>query len=551
MSTILLNIGFDSGMIMPVVMILIGILVFFTIVRFVAKSYIKIPPNKVAIFYGRKNKTQDGTVKGYKVLTGGAKIKIPIIEDVQYLDLAVFSIPIQVAKAPNKDNILVTLKGVANVKIGNDEASLMAAAERFLGRSQSEIRDIAHENLTGHLRSIAGTMTIEDLVSNRDKLNQSVITEAGQDLKKMGLTIDLLTIQEVDDEYGYIEQLGRKRTAEVKMAAEVGTADAERESKIKTTTAQKDAELKANENAIAIAESEKLRDVKKASFTAEVATETAKAEQAGPLAQQLAEKAVVEAEQEKLKAQTIKKTEVAEAEALRKEQELIATVIKPAEAQKKADIVTAEASQQKQIIEAEGKQKAIEKLAEAEKQKKSLEGQGEAEAIKARALAEAEGVKAKMLAEAEGIQAKLLAEAEGTLKKAEAYKMLDDTGKFLLILEAVERILPAAIREFAGVAGEMAKPFGEIDNISIIDFGGGNGKDGTALSKFGQTVPEMLGKMWAGAQAMGIDLNSLFGRFGIDPKNMIGTTVQNTEKKDVEFEDPEKKNNPKKGEDDK
>ena len=505
---------------MTFIWILIAIIVFFAIIRFIAKNYIKIPPNKVGIFSGKKSRTEAGAVTGFKVITGGAKLKWPIIEDVTFLDLTVFSIPIQVVKAPNTDKLPVTLKGVANVKILSDEASLMAAAERFLSKSQEEIQSIAHENLTGHLRSIAGKMTIEDLVGNRDKLNSTVMTEAGEDLKKMGLGIDLLTIQEVDDEYGYIEQLGKKRTAEVKRDAEVGTAEAQKESTIQTSTARKDAAIEANKNEVATAESDKDRDVKRAQYSAEVATEEARARQAGPLATQQAEKAVLEAEQDKLRAQTEKRTGVAEAEAKRKEQELVGTVVKPAEANKTAEIVHSEASRQKQIIEAEGQQLAMEKLAEGTRQKQALEGAGRAAAI--RAIGEAE---------ADAIRAKLLAEAEGKLKLAEAYKQLDETGKFLLVLEAIERILPAAIREFAGVATAIAKPFGDIDNISIVDFGGKG--EGTALGRFGQTVPEMIAKLWGGASAAGIDLNALFSKLGIDASRMIGqfSAADNDEQK--------------------
>lgn len=60
----------------------------------------------------------------------------------------------------------------------------MAACERFLGKSNEEIKDIAYKNLEGHLRAIAGTMTIENLVGDRSLLNQAVLKEATVDLAK-------------------------------------------------------------------------------------------------------------------------------------------------------------------------------------------------------------------------------------------------------------------------------------------------------------------------------------------------------------------------------
>ena len=242
-------------------------------ITFITRNYIKVAPNQVAVFFGRKYKAKDGTEIGFKVVTGGAKFKIPIVESVQMLDLSVFSIDLEVKKAPNKDGVYVNLKGVANVKILSDEASLMAACERFLHKTPEQIKDIAFKNLEGHLRAIAGGMTIEELVGDRTKLNQAVLNDAATDLKKLGLGVDLLTIQEVTDDNGYIDQLGKKRTSEVTRDAAMGKATADKESTIQTTTAKKDAALAENTNLVGIAESEKERDVKKANFVAQVAKE--------------------------------------------------------------------------------------------------------------------------------------------------------------------------------------------------------------------------------------------------------------------------------------
>jgi len=494
--------------------ILGGVLLIIGLFAFVSRNYVKVAPNRVAVFYGRKNKLAgiDGKiqVKGYRVVTGGAKFKIPILEQVTFLDLNVFSIDIDVKDAPNKDGVPVTLRGVANVKIKSDEQSLMNACERFLNMTPDQIKQIAFKNLEGHLRSIAGTMTIEDLVGDRTKLNAAVLNDAAKDLDKLGLGIDLLTIQEISDKNGYIEQLGKKRTAQVVRDAQIGKADAEKEATIQTTTAQKDGALKANENNVLIADSERERDVKKAQYSAKVAAETATAAQAGPLAEANAKKAVVIAQQEVKRADTEKATEVAEAQANKREKELVAEVIKPAEAAKSALILEAEAKQQAMIIEAEGEQKKIQMIAEANKQRLALEGEGAAVAIKA-----------KLVAEAEGKQAGLLAEAVGILKKAEAYEKLDQTGKLLQILEVVERVLPGAIKEFAGVMEATAKPLGNIKEVKVIDFGG-NSEGGSSVSRFGKIVPEMVTNLLAGLNGAGVDINALLSKVGINAEELLG-----------------------------
>lgn len=483
------------------VIALLTVVIVVSIIGFISRNYIKVAPNEVVVFYGRKYKAADGTEIGFKVVTGGARLKIPIIESTLRLPLTVMSIDLQVQNAPNKDGVPVSLRGVANVKLLSDEESLRASAERFLGMNQQQIEALAYKNLEGHLRSIAGVMSVEELVNDRTKLNQAVLADAAADLKKLGLGIDLLTIQEVTDNMGYIDQLGKRRTAEVVRDAEVGKAEAEKESKIKTTTALKDGVEKENENLILIAESNKNRDVQKQVYFAEVEKQAATAQQAGPLAKAQAEKAVVEAEQEVKIAQTKKQQELATEEAIRKEKELLATVVKPAEAAKLAKVATAEADKT-----------AIVLASEADRQKKINEGEGTAKAIEANLLAEAAGIKAKLVAEAEGIE-----------KKAEAYSKLDEAGKFLLILEAVERIAPAVVREFAGVMEAAAKPFESIDSVQIIDFGGnGAGGSKSALSNFGQVAPEMIFKFIAAAQGAGIDVQGLLAKAGIDMSKFVG-----------------------------
>ncbi len=446
------------------------------LIRLVANNYIKVPPNKVAIFYGRKRITQTGEAVGFRVITGGSKFKIPIVESVSYLELNMFSIELTVHGAPNKDGVLTNVKGVANVKFLSDEPSLMAASERFLGMSSQAIKDIAYRNLEGHLRAIIGRLTMEEIVSDRTKFNQEVLREASEDLKKMGLGIDVLTVQEVDDELGYIKALGQSRTAEVKRDAAIGTAEADRDATIRSSTAEREAQQTARNNDALVLEAEKDRDVKKALFDAEVERERATASQAGPLAAAQARAAVIAAD-----------TEIARAEAARTQQQLLSTIVRQAEAEQLAAVARADGERQAAIL-----------AAEAEEQKKILEGRGRAFAIRA------EGE-----AQADVIRLKLLAEAEGVLKKAEAYEKLEETGQVLQILEQLQVIIPAALRELAPVMAEIAKPLAGVDRISLVDFGGNGATDGGSVARFAQVVPQVLIKLFEGLRAVGLNPDDL------------------------------------------
>ena len=502
--------------IIPILVIMVvGVLLL--IVKIVANLIVKVPPNRVAVFYGKKRTTADGKVVGFRLITGGSKIRVPIFENVAFLDLNVFSIDLSVTNAPNKDGVLVNIRGVANVKILSDEVSLMAACERFLGMKPEQIKEIAYKNLEGHLRGIIGRLTVEEMVSSRQKFNQEVLQEAGEDLRKIGLGLDVLTIQEIEDQYGYIKALGQRRTAEVMRDATVGRsqaerdatigksqadrdavigkAEADRDAMIRETTAKREAAQTSNQNLALIAEAEKLRDVKKAQYLAEVQREQALAAQAGPLAEAEARKAVVERQVEVERARTVKEAEVALAEADKQEKQLLATVVRPAEAERQAAVARADGERQVAIAVAEGQRQATIKTAEAEQFKREMEGKGLGAAIRAQGEAEA-GI----------IRLKLVAEAEGIMKRAEAFKQLDEAGRLLQILDAVGRILPESLEKLAPVMGEIAKPLGNVDRISIVDFGGGGGGNGsTGVSRFAQTVPTVLVQLFESLKAVGLD----------------------------------------------
>ena len=120
------------GFMVPVAVILVVIVGFFLVLRSVFALYVKVPPNKAAIFYGRKSKTGGGQIIGAKVVSGGGKFRIPLVEAVGWLDLSTMSMDLEVKEIPNTHGVPVSIKGVANVKIKSDDVSLAAAAEPFL-----------------------------------------------------------------------------------------------------------------------------------------------------------------------------------------------------------------------------------------------------------------------------------------------------------------------------------------------------------------------------------------------------------------------------------
>ena len=505
-----------------------GIVLIGSILGFVSKNYIKIPPNKAAVIFGRKKKItlsmedEDGNVtetkisKGYRVVAGGGVFKIPIIEQVEFMNLSNRSLEVNVKDAPNKDGVMTTIEGVANVKFASETNLLRVAVERFLGRPDPEVNKIILQNLEGHLRAVVGKMTMEELIGDKTALNQAVLDEADEDFNKMGIEIDFVNIQDIRDNDNYIENLGRKRAAEIKKNADIGEAEAQRDALKKTSDAEKEGIEVANENKERIFESNKARDVKAAEMKALTDKENEIANQAGPLSQARALKEVVEAQARTEAAQEKALVEVEVNRALKEEKRYVAEMIVPAEASKKEKIINADAQKAAVVIEAEGIQTATVKKAT-----------GDADAVLLAKKAEAEGqaaiVREAGLAEADAIKAKLLAEAEGIKEKAVAYAALDQTGKFLEVLNALQTLAPTVVKEFAGVMAASTAHLANVDEIKVIDFGG-QGKGGSSIGKFGSAPVEILTKFFEATKGTGLDVSKLFNFIGVNPEEIVKTT---------------------------
>jgi flotillin len=113
----------------------------------------------------------------------------------------------------------------------SDEA-MFKALEAFLGKSESAIRDSILQTLEGHLRSILGTLTVEEVYQDRENFARLVREHASPDVAKMGLEILSFTIKDVADSVGYLDSLGKKQIAAVVAGAEIGKAESARDSGI-------------------------------------------------------------------------------------------------------------------------------------------------------------------------------------------------------------------------------------------------------------------------------------------------------------------------------
>jgi len=498
-------------LLLPVVILAVVLAVFIAGWLF-SRNYIKVSPNAVAVFSGRKRKLADGRMVGYRMVKGGAALRIPLLEKVEYLSLNVMTIPLEIKRAYTLKGVPVSVKAVANVKIRSDDTSLQAAAERFLGMTHDQIQRVIFQTLEGHLRSILGTLTVEEINNDRQSFAQKLTSEAAADLEKMGLGVDVLTIQEISDEEEYLNALGKRRTAEVKRDATIGEAEATRDAKIKSALALQEGERARFSAEAEIAQAQRDFMIRQAQYQAEVETQKATAAQAGPLSQAKARQGVVAEEVKVERQRTLEMISVQEQEVQRKQRELEATVIKPAEADRLAAIVRAEAEKQAAILQAEGRRSALIAMAEAEQEKLRKEGFGRAAAVEAEGKAEAAKIEAIGLAQAKAIEAQGVAEATAILRKADAWKQFNDAAKLQTILEK----LPAIIAASTGVFGAVAAPLGNIDKLVVIDQGGGAPGSGTSgLERLAKTSPSVIFNLLQQLEALGLNLPAVLQQLGV------------------------------------
>jgi flotillin len=407
--------------------------------------YKKVPPDKAMVVYGRK---QIGR-KGYQVISGGAKFIVPIIEsyeflplDVRTLDVNVNDIVTDVARSGAKVNI----KTVAQVKVSSDPATLDTAAEHLLHKTDPEINEIAMKTLEGHVRGVCATLTVELINSDRDAISSQIQTMAAADLKNMGIDIRSFVIRDLEDEHGYLDALGVKKTEEVKRDARIGKANANREATIQEAKAAMEGE-QANAGAEAkVAVFHRDRDITRQKAEAEVERERANREisfslQDATRRQELVvEQRIIDIKDKE------KQVEVMQQEVLRREQEQTAEQVVPARAHADAMAAEADGEKRKAIITSEGEKQKLILIAEGEKERLSKVALGQAEKIRQEGTAEADIIRLKGEAEAYAIRAKGLAEAEAMAKKAHAWEQYGRAAVTELIVEKLPEIVAEAAR---------------------------------------------------------------------------------------------------------
>jgi flotillin len=266
----------------------------------------------------------------FRVVTGHGAFVAPIFRKVRYLTLAMQEAEVG-EQCVTKQGITLSVRAVIAFKVGNDAESIINAGQRFLS-DQNQMPVLTGRIFAGHLRSIIGSMTVEEIVTERQKLAIEVLDGSKAEMAAIGLTVDALQIQSIDDMgAGYIKAMAAPHQAAIQQQAKVAQANADQQA----VAAQQDSARRQAEYARQTA-------VVQAQYKAEIDKAQAMAAQAGPLAQAEAQQAVIAAQ-----------AELAMHQAELRQKQLVAEVIRPAEAEAEKVKILAKADAERTRIAAE------------------------------------------------------------------------------------------------------------------------------------------------------------------------------------------------------
>jgi uncharacterized membrane protein YqiK len=370
----------------------------------------------------------DAETPSYKIAVGKGALVLPGLQAVRKLSLNAKKADLTVQTVTSQ-GVPISVRGVVVYKVGNTPREIANAASRFLGEDEQTMASTVNELFSGHLRSILGGLTMEEIIRDRARLSAETRSSSAEEMETLGLKIDSLQIQEVDDPSGYIQNLAAPHQAAVERDARIAAAEANRAATEKEQAAAAAA-------AKAVADSE----VAQSQVKAQADTARSQADQAGPLAQAQAQKQVV-----------VEQTEVAKLQAARREMELQTETVKPAEAARDARIAAAEAKAREVELDAGAQAKRVEIEAGANAKKVEVEATAQARATEQTGLAKAAATRATGEAEAAATAAKLGAEAEGIEKRAAALEKNNEAVIAQTLAEKAPELVRAAAESFRGI----------------------------------------------------------------------------------------------------
>jgi flotillin len=445
----------------PLVVVLIVVYVWFR-----AANTKKVGANEALIISGRTrqevaDRAGHKREVGYRIQIGGSAFVNPLWESAESLPLDIFSVPIKTPEVLTRQGVLLTAEANGQVRVQSDDYSISLAAEQFLGQGQEGITQVAHEVLEGHLRAVIGTLTVEEIYTDRARVAEQVRAAAEADFHKMGLSLVAFALKDISDSQGYIQALGTPQIVRAREQAEIARAETDRELAVKSAHAKKEGDIARLQAETEVAQATRDFEVHRADFQAVINQKRAHADATYELERNRMAAEIKKTEFELRLLEKQKSIELEEKEIVRRERELEATVKKPAEAMSVQARIEAEAEAYRKELEAKGRAAGV-----------RLDGSARADAVRAQGQAEAESM----------------------AKKAEAYARYNSAA----MLEMMIGVMPELARA-------VSEPLAKVEKIVMVGSG-----DNVQASKITGQVTGVLSQLPTLIEALtGIDMRKI------------------------------------------
>jgi flotillin len=402
-------------------------------------------PNEALLISGSKRQSQDTQ---FRIVTGHGSFVLPVKQKARILALALREAEI-VEECVTNQGIRLRVRAVTVFKVGDDAVSIANAARRFLSE-QNRMEELVGRVFAGHLRSIIGGLTVEQIIRERDRVAQEIKDGSHAEMEKLGIVVDALQIQEIEDTSGYINNLAAPHAAAVASQARIAQAKADQEA---TEREQQAAALKA--------QYERDTAIKRAGFQAETEQANAQAAQAGPLAEAKASQDVIE-----------QQTALAQRQADLAARRLEAEVRRPADAEAYKQRTLAEAQRDQAKFGAEGDAYRRTTLAEADAQAVKIQADGTAYAERTTADAQADANNARAGSLREGnqelIAANRIIEALPSIVQAAAQGIAGSNLTILNGTEGINEVVAGLVGQGLSILDTLKKSTAAAGNNGVL-----------------------------------------------------------------------------------
>ncbi|WP_368732862.1 SPFH domain-containing protein [Microbacterium sp. ZXX196] len=472
-----------AGIAIVVIILLVVAAIIALVVVLLMRAWYKVArADEALVIVGRRQRKSDGQTSSIAVIRGGGAVVNPITQRAETLSLRARQIMVQ-PTAQSIQGVTVDVTGVALVKVGSDNQSIARAAERFVSQDKA-IEVFTTEQLEGALRGVVATLSVEQLMRDRQELSDQIATLIKSDLDEQGLVLDSFQIQGITDENGYVHALGAEEVSKVKRQAEIARIDAERQIKAREIATSEETLVEQTQF-----------DKNQAAAASDVGEARAEAEQAEALARARAEQGVLmqqaENRQAQLDADVKRVADAAQYEEQKRADARAYSRMKDAEAAADVQRREADISEYEQQRKADADAYVQIKAAEADAQK----AEREAEAIRVQAQAEADAARARAQAEADAIR--LAGEARAAAIRAEA-EALKQNQEAVLAQRSLDVLVP--------MMTEFAKGYANVGSVTVL---AGSGDGGASSHMAGEAAMGMRAMFDTVREATGIDLSSV------------------------------------------